>query len=91
MSANSACAARPDRWLADAHPAGGRSLGRHSLGAEVEENTQVEFLAVEPSSPTSSERATIARKAGRGVLWNFLSSGVSKGILLLTTSCWRAC
>ncbi|MCS6992672.1 MAG: lipopolysaccharide biosynthesis protein [Anaerolineales bacterium] len=34
----------------------------------------------------SNERASIARKAGRGVIWNFLSFGVSKGILLLTTS-----
>lgn len=38
------------------------------------------------SPQPSSERASIARKAGRGVLWNFLSFGLSKGVLLLTTS-----
>lgn len=38
------------------------------------------------ASQPSNERASIARKAGRGVIWNFLSFGVSKGILLLTTS-----
>ncbi|PWH11790.1 MAG: hypothetical protein DDG60_16570 [Anaerolineae bacterium] len=35
---------------------------------------------------SSNERTSIARKAGRGVIWNFLSFGVSKSILLLTTS-----
>jgi len=34
----------------------------------------------------SNENVSIARKAGRGVLWNFLAFGLSKGTLLLTTS-----
>ncbi len=34
----------------------------------------------------SNDSVSITRKAGRGVVWNFLSFGVSKGVLLLTTS-----
>ncbi len=34
----------------------------------------------------SDESISITRKAGRGVVWNFLAYGVSKGVLLLTTS-----
>jgi len=34
----------------------------------------------------SDNHTSITRKAGRGVIWNFLTFGVSKGILLLTTS-----
>jgi O-antigen/teichoic acid export membrane protein len=34
----------------------------------------------------SDDHASITHKAGRGVIWNFLSFGVSKGVLLLTTS-----
>lgn len=34
----------------------------------------------------SDSHASITRKAGRGVIWNFLTFGVSKGVLLLTTS-----
>ena len=34
----------------------------------------------------SDDNASITHKAGRGVIWNFLSFGVSKGVLLLTTS-----
>ena len=34
----------------------------------------------------SDDNASITRKAGRGVIWNSLSFGVSKGVLLLTTS-----
>lgn len=32
------------------------------------------------------ESVSITRKAGRGVAWNFLAYGASKGVLLLTTS-----
>lgn len=35
---------------------------------------------------SSEERAAIARKAGRGVIWNLLSYGLGKGVVLLTTS-----
>lgn len=34
----------------------------------------------------SDESVSITRKAGRGVVWNFLAYGASKGVLLLTTS-----
>lgn len=34
----------------------------------------------------SDNHTSITRKAGRGVIWNFLTFGVSKGVLLLTTS-----
>ncbi len=36
--------------------------------------------------PSSEARASIARKAGRGIFWNFLSYGLGKGTVLLTTA-----
>ncbi len=38
------------------------------------------------SNIQSDDNVSITRKAGRGVAWNFLAYGVSKGVLLLTTS-----
>lgn len=38
------------------------------------------------NSIQSDDSVSITRKAGRGVAWNFLAYGVSKGVLLLTTS-----
>jgi len=35
---------------------------------------------------SSDHKVSIARKAGRGVIWNFLTYGLSKGVVLLTTS-----
>lgn len=34
----------------------------------------------------SEDSISITRKAGRGVMWNFLTYGLGKGVLLLTTS-----
>jgi O-antigen/teichoic acid export membrane protein len=38
------------------------------------------------NNPQPEDRHAISRKAGRGAIWNFITYGSSKGVLLLTTS-----